>query len=136
VAKEKNKMKDICEWVSAASRRAQASATAKARNTSPAVGVTGGMMLEWSEFVGPNTQKAEGFSGIYVINKKEEEKHALYLFKRGVPLCPVNKERAEAYYEFGSEVEAQEGAQLLEDKISRNALLLLRKMKDIAEQEL
>ena len=129
-------MKDIREWVGSASRRAQARATARARNTSPAVGVVGSMMLEWREFVGPNTQRAEGFSGTYVISKKEEEKYALYLFKHGISLCPVNKERSEAYYELRSEVEAQERAQLLEEKISNNALLLLRKMKDIAEQEL
>lgn len=93
------------------------------------------MLLEWEEFVGSGTQKAKGFCGTY-ISFRTNGTTRLYLMRHGITLCPINKERAEAYYEFASEEGAKEMAQELEDKISSNALRLIGKLNNFEQQKL
>ena len=86
------------------------------------------MKLEWEEFVGPKTQRAMGFGGAFLVYDKDEES-ILYLMKHGIPLCPINKERAERTFE-GTPDEVRAKAQEWEDKIVSHAHLMFGHIKD------
>jgi hypothetical protein len=86
------------------------------------------MKLEWEEFVGPQTEKAMGFGGAFLAYHKGEGS-VLYLMRHGIPLCPINKERAERTFE-GSPDEVRAKAQEWEDKIVASAHLIFGHIKE------
>lgn len=88
------------------------------------------MKLEWESFVGPTTEKAVGFAGVFVVFHKPDGSIA-YFFRHGIPLCPINKDRASLRTECASPKLAREQAQEWEDNVVLNANEILDAMDKI-----
>lgn len=69
-----------------------------------------------------------GFGGAFLVHDKEDIS-TLYLMRHGIPLCPINKERAERTFE-GSPDEVRTKAQEWEDKIVASAHLIFGHIKE------
>lgn len=50
--------------------------------------------MNWSEFVGPNSFRADGLVHVYLILAPPGEPVKLYVMDASKPLCPINAERA------------------------------------------